>query len=738
MFKEIREIDNHSHKKELENYDNIISEIQCSNLSHGNTFLILSQNNIKNYKNNIEVDKYEIINNWLVLSRSKLRIKNPDIKNTSNLSYLSSEYDALIEGAYLLKVGDIFKMGKIIFKVIEIFILKNKSLNDNCSNYIDDSNANLNIFESRHIIKTENNDSISKGNNELLQLQIGKNKRNSYLNSNLTIENNNNNKIKNLDYYKDNYINNKSIETKNNNQNFSTKDLVKIQNNKSNVNKEDIICRVCLIDSIDNNDPLICPCNCTGSVKFVHLSCLKNWIKSKQNVKYYKNLTVISFKLINCEICKSRIPTEVKIKNKTVRLLTVEKPNDSNYIILEGFFWDEKKTKNWYILHLSNEENTINFGRANNSDVRMSCISVSRDHAYIKLFKEKFYLVDLNSKFGTLVLITNNIQLIPYKKISIQYNNACITFLVKHKRSFLYRICNLISIKNFVIDTLNKKKKKPLKKIMHKNYSDYFDNTPASLISDKFKVKNIESHFNYMNVLNKKSSSKFSEKNLLKEESHKLKSLNLINILNYTKCNNLEKKSNIKIGCKNDSNLIEELKNNSESIKSSNNNKTKEQEVIDYFNIMNEDSAYGNEIIETNRLNNYKNDAKSNILNIDNNFDNQNDALQDNINNNNNTIDNKVFELRKITRDKTTDLNLVHIKELVNTNLLLKNKENKLLEHNNLEKDLENKKQLRIKNLEENLNIKLTSSKLDENTNEINEYVNNILQKPNLENNKIL
>ena len=40
-------------------------------------------------------------------------------------------------------------------------------------------------------------------------------------------------------------------------------------------------CRVCFIEDDDENDPLISPCKCTGSVRYIHYDCLKKWLNSK-------------------------------------------------------------------------------------------------------------------------------------------------------------------------------------------------------------------------------------------------------------------------------------------------------------------------------------------------------------------------------------------------------------------------------------------------------------------------
>ena len=41
------------------------------------------------------------------------------------------------------------------------------------------------------------------------------------------------------------------------------------------------ICRICFQDDTSNENPLISPCKCSGSMKSIHLSCLQLWINSK-------------------------------------------------------------------------------------------------------------------------------------------------------------------------------------------------------------------------------------------------------------------------------------------------------------------------------------------------------------------------------------------------------------------------------------------------------------------------
>ena len=41
--------------------------------------------------------------------------------------------------------------------------------------------------------------------------------------------------------------------------------------------KDTHICKVCLGEDSTKENPLIYPCKCSGTMKFIHLDCLKQW-----------------------------------------------------------------------------------------------------------------------------------------------------------------------------------------------------------------------------------------------------------------------------------------------------------------------------------------------------------------------------------------------------------------------------------------------------------------------------
>lgn len=56
----------------------------------------------------------------------------------------------------------------------------------------------------------------------------------------------------------------------------------------SNINS----CRICMEEDNTSSNPLISPCKCKGSMKYIHRNCLNNW-RNTNNIAFYE-----------CDICK--------------------------------------------------------------------------------------------------------------------------------------------------------------------------------------------------------------------------------------------------------------------------------------------------------------------------------------------------------------------------------------------------------------------------------------------------
>lgn len=72
------------------------------------------------------------------------------------------------------------------------------------------------------------------------------------------------------------------------------------------------VCRICFCDDNERDNPLINPCKCSGSMKYIHLMCLRHWLNSKLTTKTLGHLIIYSFKNADCEVCKNPIPGKIR------------------------------------------------------------------------------------------------------------------------------------------------------------------------------------------------------------------------------------------------------------------------------------------------------------------------------------------------------------------------------------------------------------------------------------------
>lgn len=108
---------------------------------------------------------------------------------------------------------------------------------------------------------------------------------------------------------------------------------------------------------------------------------------------------------LTCELCK----TGLNLKNitrgdvKTLHyLLGIERPKSKKYMILESDIECLSKAVHVVDFQL---KNNYGVGRRVTNDITVSDITVSRQHANFVLLNDTIFLSDLDSKFGTFVMI---------------------------------------------------------------------------------------------------------------------------------------------------------------------------------------------------------------------------------------------------------------------------------------------------------------------------------------------
>ena len=394
---------------ELMNYES--SELYSSELEIDNSgFIYREGNEIKFEKNRnernshllLKVNKHENSNYILNTNPFELDDKQ-NFKSFNNcwFSFRTSKMENK-PGKYRINKGDIIRFGRITMRVKDIYKSKYHS------NSID-------LDRSYNYMKDGKN--VSNNKNQLTHSTIVFGKIN------------------------------KKIEQDNNEQNIRNNDQkINIHQsiNKMSVNKLPKICRICYTEEEpDSKNPLVQPCKCSGSMKYIHLNCLKQWLYTKSCTRLQKNnnFSIFIIKPVECELCKTKLPDFIKHNGKLYELLDFRNEFE-NHLTIESVTIDKNNNKCLYVINLD-DNYSIKIGRGTQSDLTLSDISVSRVHSIITILNQNIYIEDNNSKFGTLILVQSpNLQLVENLPLFIQVGRTFLDCRVSESFSFFPCCCS--------------------------------------------------------------------------------------------------------------------------------------------------------------------------------------------------------------------------------------------------------------------------------------------------------
>eukprot|EP00927_Polykrikos_kofoidii_P051985 TRINITY_DN4575_c0_g1_i1.p1 TRINITY_DN4575_c0_g1~~TRINITY_DN4575_c0_g1_i1.p1 ORF type:complete len:440 (-),score=48.38 TRINITY_DN4575_c0_g1_i1:147-1466(-) len=189
------------------------------------------------------------------------------------------------------------------------------------------------------------------------------------------------------------------------------------------------LCRICLLEGPSEDDPLIAPCQCKGSIKYVHLGCLRHWIKGRLNFTDSSGGSYF-YRPLACELCKGVYPTYVHSGSDRSPLVEVPRTQPP-FIVLENMVRDSQQHTSRGLHVISLAEKVLKLGRGHESDVRIADVSISRCHATIRFHRGQFLLEDNNSKFGTLVALKKPRPLEAGTPISIQMGRTVVSLTMQ-------------------------------------------------------------------------------------------------------------------------------------------------------------------------------------------------------------------------------------------------------------------------------------------------------------------
>ena len=376
-----------------------------------------------------------------------------------------------------INVGDIIKLGRVRLK-IEAICFKE-------------------MYESSHLNNNFNkNKKLRHGISPYLNKNISNN-----MNTNINNSQNESMFIEEEKFEK-NKIKKKNKEKIKLNENLENSSISSQKNSSSSRAS----CRICylLISNLEN--PLISPCNCNGSMKYIHYKCLKNCIEANLNKIIEENYKYYSWKEYCCEICKREYPKYIKIKDMLYPLIDLD-INYSSYITCDYSLYDDIKRKTFrkgiLVIKINDDinEDIITLGRSQNNRVKLKDISVSRIHCNFIKRKNTLFIVDKGSKFGSLIYINNpiNINLKNNEEIIIS-GKHCFFIKLEENKSFFdslfdIKCCQSNEVKNLTnidvenLDNFNnnkdEKKNLNIKDNKYNNLGNYiYDNSYQDYILD--------------------------------------------------------------------------------------------------------------------------------------------------------------------------------------------------------------------------------------------------------------
>ena len=257
--------------------------------------------------------------------------------------------------------------------------------------------------------------------------------------------------------------------------------VINIKKKKSLKEEKAKTCRICYLNESDSNtNPLIKPCKCAGSMKYIHLKCLLQWLKTKiqiEKLEYTDNpyFTVYSPEQVECELCKSIFPHYIYHKKKLYNLMEFEQDYDSdqknqnknnninysegdnkykkdnmvensddsynNYIVIDTISFEKDIPSIRYIAKF-NKDRILKIGRGLDMNLILNDLSISRNHCQLELCDNNdIILKDNNSKFGTLILVqAKEIEILKGQTLTIQVGRTY--FNINYKKNFnLFGCC---------------------------------------------------------------------------------------------------------------------------------------------------------------------------------------------------------------------------------------------------------------------------------------------------------
>jgi hypothetical protein len=204
-----------------------------------------------------------------------------------------------------------------------------------------------------------------------------------------------------------------------------TEQVETVRNLRKEKPEEELACKYCLLEDITENEMdnlLIYPCKCAGGMKYVHVYCLKNWLKTKIPSNSVTTTVEYKWEKLCCEVCKSKWPMKILYQGNAIDLIEINRP-EHPYIIFEKCPSEKESEVNSLFLILGQEEVPTRIGRNAYMDIIINNDTLSRNHCSFEFKNNEFIIKDNMSKFGSFIKVNKDFEL-EESKIGVQVNNT--------------------------------------------------------------------------------------------------------------------------------------------------------------------------------------------------------------------------------------------------------------------------------------------------------------------------
>ena len=121
-------------------------------------------------------------------------------------------------------------------------------------------------------------------------------------------------------------------------------------------------------------NPLLAPCRCTGSSRYIHLECVQQWLGRSRTNYSFEDCTTTIYKISSCELCNTKYPDQVNLNGEKYEIFKVDRPKDIPYLILEVLGMPEGK--NLKIIGVPRDK-VVYLGRSDRCDLIINDQSIS-------------------------------------------------------------------------------------------------------------------------------------------------------------------------------------------------------------------------------------------------------------------------------------------------------------------------------------------------------------------------